>query len=358
MQKYQKYSVMIMAMLLSLAMVMGLAACTPANDTDNGDATTTATPTSGVQSTPEPATKTNIRIVGLKGPTGLGMSKLMAENEAGTAANNYTFTLSSATDEVSAMVVKGEVDIAAVPTNLAANLYQKTNGQWQLAALNTLGVLYIMENGNTINNIQDLKGKTIYASGAGATPQYILEFILKQNDIDPEKDLTIHWSSEHSEVVALCASNQASIALLPEPNVTTLQTKNADFRIALDITAEYEAACTAAGIKDNFLSMGCVIVNKEFAENNPEAVASFMTEYKASIEYVNANVDAAATLAVKYEIIGAEAIAKKAIPNCNITFISGAEMKTGIKQFYQVLFDANPKSVGGSLPDDDFYYAG
>lgn len=357
MQKFKKYSVMIMTMLLSLTMVIGLAACTPANDTDDGDAGTTGTPAGGAQSTPEP-TKTNIRIVGLKGPTGLGMAKLMADDEADTTANDYTFTLSSATDEVVAMVSKGEVDIAAVPTNLAANLYQKTNGQWQLAALNTLGVLYIMENGNTINSIQDLKGKTVYASGAGATPQYILEFILKQNNIDPEKDVDLIWSSEHAEVVALCASNQASVALLPEPNVTTLQTKNADFRIALDITAEYEAACTAAGIKDNFLSMGCVIVNKEFVQKNPQAVADFMKEYEASTKYINTEVDASAKLAVQYGIIGAEAIAKKAIPNCNITFISGAEMKAGIGQFYQVLYDANPKSIGGSLPDEDFYYAG
>lgn len=344
-----KKILMTISLLLCMTMIVGFVGCTPANNTDDTPATTTPTPI------PQ---KTNIRIVGLKGPTGLGMSKLMADNEAGTAANNYTFTLSTATDEVAGMVAKGEVDIAAVPTNLAANLYQKTNGKWQLAALNTLGVLYIMENGNTVNSIEDLRGKTVYASGAGATPQFIMEFILKQNGIDPQKDLTIHWSSEHSEVVALCASNQASVALLPEPNVTTLQTKNAAFRIALDITEEYETACTKAGITDNFLSMGCVIVNKEFAQNNPEAVASFMAEYKASTEYVNANVDAAAALAVKYGIIGAEAIAKKAIPNCNITFISGTEMKTGISQFYQVLFEANPNSVGGSLPDDDFYYAG
>ena len=345
-----KKILMLISAMLCMTMIMGFVGCTPTDEPQPS-----ATPSA--QPNPMP-TKTNIRIVGLKGPTGLGMSKLMADNETGKATNQYTFTLSSATDEVAAMVAKGEVDIAAVPTNLAANLYQKTNGKWQLAALNTLGVLYIMENGNTIQTIQDLKGKTIYASGAGATPQYILEFILKQNNIDPQKDVTIHWSSEHSEVVALCASNQASIGLLPEPNVTTLQTKNTNFRIALDITKEYETACGLAGVEGNFLAMGSVIVNKEFAKNNPEVVAAFMSEYKASTEYVNTNVAHAAQLAVKYGIIGAEAIAKKAIPNCNITFISGAEMKAGIKQFYQVLFDANPKAVGGSLPSEDFYYQG
>lgn len=354
MQKFKKISVIIMAMLLCLTM---FAACAPAGDTDGDGTGTTATPANGGDDTPA-TEKTKIRVVGLKGPTGLGMAKLMADNEAGTAANDYTFTLSSATDEVVSMVSKGEVDIAAVPTNLAANLYQKTEGKWQLAALNTLGVLYIMENGNTVNSIQDLKGKTVYASGAGATPQYIMEFILKQNGIDPKKDIDLIWSAEHAEVVALCASNQASVALLPEPNVTTLQSKNADFRIALDITKEYEAACTLAGVSENFLSMGCVIVNKEFAQNNKEAVAAFMQEYNASTQYINSNVDESAKLAVKYEIIGAEAIAKKAIPNCNITFISGEEMKSGIQQFYKVLFDANPNAIGGSLPDDEFFYMG
>lgn len=316
--------------------------------------------TEGVSQTPAgtagTAEKTNIRVAGLKGPTGLGMSKLMSDSEKGETANDYTFSLSTEPTEIVAKITTGEVDVAAVPTNLAATLYNRTNGNVQLAALNTLGVLYIIENGNEINSIQDLKGKTVYASGLGSTPEYIFNFILKQNGIDPENDLELIYASEHAEVVALCASDKASIALLPEPNVTTVLNKNTKFRVALDVTEEYENACESAGIKDNFLAMGCIVVNKEFAEKNKDAFEKFLDEYKASAEYVNENIDEAASFAVKYEIIGSEDIAKKAIPNCNITYIDGDEMKTGIKQFYSVLFEAQPSSVGGSLPGDDFYY--
>lgn len=303
-----------------------------------------------------PEEKTNIRIAALKGPTGLGMVDLMNRNEQGTAKNQYTVSLAAAPEEIVAKVTSGQVDIAAVPTNLAATLFNKTNGKVQLAALNTLGVLYLLENGNTIHSIQDLKGKTVYASGKGATPEFILDFILKQNGLDPEQDLEIKYLEEHSAVVASCVANTASVALLPEPNVTTVLSKNTAFRSALDITLVYQEACEAANISNSFLAMGGIIVNTEFAQKNEKAFQAFLEEYKASAAYTNQYIDEAAALAVKYEIIGSEEIAKKAIPNCNIIFISGEEMKQGIRQFYQVLFDAEPKSIGGSLPGEEFYY--
>lgn len=305
---------------------------------------------SAVQSS-VPATKTTIKLATLKGPTGLGMLKLMSDNDTKTAANNYEFTLVSAPDEIVSKISTGEIDVAAVPTNLAATLYNKTKGGVQLAAINTLGVLSVLTNGENITSIKDLKGKTIYASGQGSTPEYTINYILKKNGLEVGKDVKVEYKAEHAELAALVITGKAKIAILPEPFVTQVMTKNKDVKIALNVTDEWNKV---AGDK-SMLTMGCLIVRKDFAEKNKVAFNKFLDEYKASAAYTTSSVDDAAVLSEKYDIMPA-VIAKKAIPNCNIVYIDGNEMKDKIPEFLKILFTANPKSVGGVLPADDFYY--
>lgn len=312
----------LLAVLLSMMMLVSLSACALADDA--------------------------VAVYALKGPTGIGMVKMMNDNDG-----TYAFTLAGAPDEVVAAVASGSADIAAVPTNLAATLYKKTDGNVQLLALNTLGVLSILENGDTIHTVEDLAGKTIYASGQGATPEYVLNYILDAYDLTDK--VTVEYKAEHAELATLAASGEIAVALLPEPNVTSVLMQNPNFRIALDVTELFAAAAERKG-ESATLSMGCVIVRRDFAEKNPDQVKAFMDAYAASVAYVNENVADASQMVEAQGIMPKAAVAAKAIPNCHIVFIAEQEMKDAIQPFFQILFNANPKSVGGALPADDFYY--
>lgn len=298
----------------------------------------------------ETNTPETIKVTALKGPTAMGMTKLMDDDEKNDYP--YEFTITAAVDEISPLVIQGKTDIACVPANLASVLYNKTEGAVQVLALNTLGVLYICENGSTVTSIDDLKGRTIFASGKGATPEYALNYILKENGIDPENDVTIEWKSEHSECLAALTSTENSVALLPQPFVTTAQTKNENIKVVLDITEEWDKLNNGSTC-----ITGAVIVRKEFAEQYPETVTEFLNRYKSSVDYVNANVADAAQLVGKYDIVPA-AVAEKAIPECNIVCITDNEMKTLLSGYLDVLHQQQPSAVGGKLPADDFYYIG
>ncbi len=296
--------------------------------------------------------RTLIRLGVLAGPTGMGAVKLMSDNDAKLTMNRYETQIVTAPDDIQGKIATGELDIAAVPTNLAAALYNKTSGGVQVIALNTLGVLYVLENGDSVQSVADLKGKELLATGQGAVPEYALNFVLEQSGLDPASDLTVTYKSEHSELATLAASGMADLVMLPEPFVTTVLSKNENFRVALDLTKEWEAL---AG-EDSTLTMGCLIVRKEFAEKNKEALDRFLEEYGASTAYVNENVTDASALVQQYGIMASAELAAKAIPNCNITCITGDELQTKLSAFYDVLFAANAKSVGGSLPGEDFFY--
>lgn len=289
-----------------------------------------------------------IRVAALKGPTAMGMIKLM-DDESGN--EQYEFTIAGAADELTPAIIQGNVDIACVPANLASVLYNKTEGGVEVLAINTLGVLYIVENGEpTITNVSDLKGRTIYASGKGATPEYALRYILSQNGIDPDNDVTIEWKTEHTECLTSLMNDPGSAAMLPQPFVTTAQTKNENVNVVLDLNQAW------ADLNDgSALVTGVVIARRDFAVQYPETVASFLDEYSTSVEYVNANISDAAELIGKFDIVPA-AVAEKALPKCNIVFISGAEMKEKLSGYLNVLFTNAAASVGGALPGDDFYF--
>ncbi len=295
-----------------------------------------------------PAMADAVRVAALKGPTGMGVAHMIAANDG-----TYDFQLAGAPDELTGAVISGSVDIAAVPTNLAAVLYNKTQGGVKLLALNTLGVLYVLEKGDTVHSAADLAGKTVVASGQGSTPEYVLNYILEKQDV---QDVTIDWRSEHSEVTTLAASGMADIVLVPEPHVTALMTKDPAFRIALDVTEEFSAAAALDGREGTVLSMGCFIVRTDFLENHPDAVARFMEECAQSIAYANENVAAAAQEITDAGILASVKVAESAIPKCHMVFIAGEEMKTQVAPLFDILYAANPASVGGAVPDDHFYY--
>ena len=352
----------LVALLLSAAMCMSMAACSSGTSEPEAPAVKpseapveTPAPAPAEPAKPaetpvaEPAERTVINIAGLKGPTSLGMLQLMENDAAEATANDYEFLLAGAADEIVGKIATGELDIAAVPTNVGATLYKKTEGGVQLAALNTLGVLYILENGETIQSIEDLAGKSLVATGQGSTPEYALNLILEKNGLTDS--VTVEYKAEHSEVPPMLVSGEASIAMLPQPFVTSVLAQNQNIRVALDVTEEWNKAVNG----ESDLTMGCVVVRKEFAENNPEALNAFLDEYKESVDYVNANPAEAAQISEKFDIIKA-AVAEKAIPECNIVFIEGDEMHKIASGCLQVLFEANPKSVGGAVPDEAFYY--
>ena len=286
----------------------------------------------------------------LKGPTGVGMAKLMDDAANGKTANNYTFTLASAADEISGKIVNGEVNIASVPTNLAAKLSAKTEGKITMLAVNTLGVLSILENGEKIKSVADLKGKTIYSTGEGSNPEYILRYVLKMNRIDPDNDVTIKFVATNDELVANLVSGTAEIAMVPEPAATTVLTKKDTLRRALSISEEWDK------ISETSLMMGCVVALTSYVEANPEAVEKFLEEYEESIEYVTDNRKNAAILCEKHQIIPSSKIAYDAIPGCNVTFVTGAEMKESIVDYYQVLASYDRTAIGGKQPNANFYY--
>lgn len=293
-----------------------------------------------------------VRIATLKGPTGVGMVHLMQAQQDGSATNDYTFTVSDSPEEVAARVASGDVDIAAVPTNLGAALYAKTSGGVQMLAVNTLGVMYVLENGSSVHTVADLKGRTIQASGQGSNPEYVLRFLLAKNGLDPDTDVQIVFRSEHAEVATLAADGAAPIVLLPEPFVTAAMARNPALHVALDLTAEWAKVVTDG----SQLMMGAVIARTDFVAEDPAAVTTFLTEYRASIDEAISDVDSTAALCEQFAIIPSAAIARVALPRMGLTYLAGEQMRAGIKGYFEVLQAADPKSVGGVIPDSGFYF--
>lgn len=287
----------------------------------------------------------SLKVGTIKGPTGMGMVKIINDN---LTDEKYTFELFNDASAISAKLLGQQLDIAAVPVNLAAVVNKKTEGAYVVAAINTLGVLYIMENGDTVKTVKDLEGKTIHAYGQGATPEYMLAYILEKNDLKGK--VNVQWYSTPAELSTLAAEGKVDLIMLPEPQITASLTKNADLRVALDITAEWDK------ISENKAVQGCIVVKKEIAKKYPEKISQFLDEYKASVKYVNENHAEASVIIAANEILPAAPIAALAIKRCNIVFIEGNEMVSYLNAFYTVLFNADPKSVGGTMPNDSLYY--
>ena len=343
------------SLILAGSLALSLAACGGSASSAASSAAVSEVASSAAASEEEAAAPLSatepLRIAGLKGPTTMGLVNLLSMEQAGTAAMDYDLQLYGAADEIVPLLIKGELDMACVPANLAAVLYNKTEGEIEVLAVNTLGVLYIVENGESVHSMADLKGKTIVAAGKGSTPEYALRYLLTENGIDPDNDVTIDWKSEHSECVAALASGQASVALLPQPFVTVAQSKIEGLRMALDLNAEWDALDNGSA-----LITGVIVARREVVEENPAAVNEFLKEYAASVDYVNANTADAAALIGEYSIVDA-AVAEKALPYCNIVCLTGADLLEALPGYLEVLYNASPAAVGGEMPDNSFYFA-
>ena len=329
----------IISLLLALTMALSLTACGTQADTEPQQP----------DDTPAPA---EVNLYVLSGPTGIGTMNLWAAADAGETQNTYHITMPGANDEVVAAISNGDADIAAVATNLAATLYNKTSGGVTVLAVNTLGVLSLLGSGQEIASIADLAGKTIYAPGQGANPEYILRYVLTGNGLDPDKDVTIRFVGEGSELLTVWQTDPEAVIMAPQPVATSILMQNENARTLFNMTDEWDRVSGG----DSTLMMGCVIVRNEFLQENPGAVALFLQEYAASIEKAQSDVEGTAALCEQYGLIPKAALAQKAIPSCGLTFVTGAEMKSALSGYLQVMFDANPKSVGGAMPGDDFYY--
>lgn len=329
----------LVSLLLALPLALSLNACgTQAN-----------TEPEQPDDTPAPA---EVNLYVLSGPTGIGAMNLWAAADAGETQNTYHITMPGANDEVVAAISNGDADIAAVATNLAATLYNKTSGGVTVLAVNTLGVLSLLGNGQEVATVADLAGKTIYAPGQGANPEYILRYVLTGNGLDPDKDVTIQFVGEGSELLTVWQTDPEAIIMAPQPVATSILMQNENAVTLFNMTDEWDKVSGG----DSTLMMGCVIVRNEFLQENPGAVALFLQEYAASIEKAQSDVEGTAALCEQYGLIPKAALAKAAIPSCGLTFVTGAEMKSALSGYLQVMFDADLKSVGGAMPGDDFYY--
>lgn len=310
-----------LAILLSLIIIIGATACSKTKKT-------------GV----------TVNIGVLKGPTGMSAAWLMDQNDQKLSSNEYNFTVAGTPDAITGQLINGDMDIAALPTNAISALYNKTEGKISVLGVNALGVLYILENGNSINSVSDLAGKTVLASGKGSTAEYVLNYILEKNGVIAE----IVWAAEHSEAATLALKGDYDIVMLPEPFVTNVTAKSDAFRVALDLTEEWEA------LGSGELTMGGIAVRTAFLEEHPDAVKAFVDEYGKSVAFTNSQPEDAAKLIAKYEI-AAEEVAKNAIPRCNIVWLHGKDYKAVLENFLGVVYNANPAGIGGKMPGNDFY---
>ena len=345
----------ILSLLLAFSLALSLAACGGSASSAASSAAVSEAASSAAASEEEeaaaPLSVTEpLRIAGLKGPTTMGLVNLLSMEQAGTAAMDYDLQLYGAADEIVPLLIKGELDMAAIPANLAATLYQKTSGGIQAVAVNTLGVLYVVEQGDTVHSMADLKGRTILSTGKGTTPEYVLRYLLTANGIDPDKDVDIQYYSEATEVTAQMASTQDAIAVLPQPYVTAAGLKDDTLRVALDLTAEWDK------VADTQLITGVTVVRKAYAEEHPDVVAAFLADYAQSVNAANTDLEGTAALCEEQGVVAKAAIAKKALPNCNIVCLTGEELKADVSGYLQVLYDADPAAVGGVLPGEDFYW--
>ena len=300
---------------------------------------------------PKLDTELKIDIMVLSGTTGLGIAKMIHDATNGQSALNYNIEVASSADLINPGLIQGEIEIAALPTNVASVLYNKTGGKIMVAAVNTKGVLYLLENGETVQSFADLKGKTVYLPGQGSNPEYIFRYLVEKNGMEIGKDVMIDYTyGSPDELATAVTAGLVSLAVLPEPKVTAIKSQNAAVRSALDFTAEWNK------VSEGELVQGCIVVQKSFAEEHPAELAQFLKDYQASIDFVSNNIEEASTMIEAAGIIPKAPLAKKALPACNICYMTGDEMKTSLTSFYQVLFDMAPASIGGALPDDGIYY--
>lgn len=340
---------------LSLLMAFAVTAAVLSGCAKGGAESTQAT-TSASETESTKAQKTDdnytLKIGSLKGPTSMGLVKLMDQSEKGNAKGSYDFTMVTAADELLGKIVSKELDVALVPANMASIIYNKTNHEVTVLDINTLGVLYGVSADDSIKSAADLKGKTVYLTGKGTTPDYALQHVLKASGLTSD-DVTLEYKSEAAEVVSILKEKPDAVGLLPQPFVTAAMAQNDSLKMVLDLSKEWDAT---AGENGGSLVTGVTICRNDVIKDHGDAIDTFLAEHKESAEFANANVAETAALVAAAGIIEKAPVAEKAIPYCSITYVDGDRMKSLLSGYLKVLFDMEPSSVGGTLPADDFYY--
>ncbi len=334
----KKITKLIALMLVASMLVFSLAACKDEEKNDGADANE----------------KTEVKIATLNGPTTIGVLGLLKGDVTGDSTNSYSYgQIYASADVFAPALLKNEINAAIIPCNAAATLHKNSGGKIQIAAVNNLGVLYILEKGNSVQSIADLRGKTIVTTGQGTTPQYSLEYVLAENGLTVGSDVTVEYKSEASEVLAALKTGKADIVMLPQPAATKATKAVEGVRVALDLNAEWSEIDDTAS-----LVTGVLVVNTQFAKENPEAVKTLLKDYKASCDMVSTDLDKIADYVVEFGIGGIDnaVLAKESVPLCNIKYMDGVDMKNAVSGYLKVLYDMNPASVGGQLPSDSFYY--
>lgn len=346
------------------ALGAGLAGCSAQNLSDNAQG-------SGDE-TSEPRYST--RVGAMLGPTGMGLVGLMdalgyfskpadasedsviGTNPAGIASHTYGYEiqLAASADELAPKLLQGELDCLCVPANLAATLYQRTEGEVRVININTLGVLDIVACDTDIASLTDLAGRTVFSAGRGSTPQYALEYLLHAAGLEPGVDVVIEWKSEHAECLAALEADRSAICMLPQPFATSALTKVEGARIVLDLTEVWNETVAASDDPSQLIT-GVTVARKAFVDESPEAVDEFLALYRASVDFVNRDPAGAAELIETAGIVDA-AVAERAIPYCHIVCITDDEMRSALEGYLDTLYQADPESVGGALPKEDFYY--
>ena len=297
---------------------------------------------------------TLIRIASLKGPTSMGLVNLYSHSDNDELDYDLKYQIAGSADEITPNLLSGSLDMAAIPANLAAVLFAKTEGKIGVIAINTYSVLYgLVPSTSDVTSFSDLKGKTIYSTGKGTTPEFALNYLLEKNGLDPETDVKIEFFTEATEVVSTFTQNADKdncVAILPQPFATSAMMQNQDLKTVLSFDEEWTRVSD-----DSRMVTGVLVVNQEFAKNNPNLVKKFLADYESSVNATTENVDLTASLIESYGIVGKAAIAKLALPKCSITFVTGKDMKADLSGYLQTLYDQNPASTGGALPDDSFY---
>ncbi len=341
----------ILSIVLALCLLMTAVAVFTACGEGTPADTTADTATDTTADTSADTAKTKVNVMVLNGTTGFGMAPLMDKNAKGEASLDYTFSVETDASNITAALINGSVDMAALPTNAAAALNAKKAGLIQVVAVNTLGVLYLMTGeGVAIESMEELRGKTVYCPAQN--PSFILTYLCRANGLEPGVDVTIDTSyAQPADLRTALVAGKVDIAVLPEPMVTIAKKANEKLSVALDLTAEWDN-CSAKGS----LAQGCVVVRTAFAEANPDAVKAFLTEYEASITYVKENPTEAGQMIAAQGVFAQAPVAAAAIPNCNITFLAGQDMADKLTAFYTILHGVAPASVGGSIPADSLYY--
>lgn len=302
-----------------------------------------------------PAEVPTVRVAGMKGPTSMGLVKLAKDAENNETENKYDINMTyGKADQILPGLLSGEIDMAALPANVAASLYNSSNGKIKVLAINTLGVVNIVERGGTIDSFDDLVGKTIYAVGKSTTPEYVLRYLLAANGVDYD-DLTIEWRNEATEILPLLKAEEGAVAMLPQPFVTSASMQVDDLRVAIDFNEEWAKTVGEGGSVSSNVT-GVLVARADFIDKNPTVVSTFLREYEASIGYARSETDATAALVVEYGILAALPVAKAALPQCALTYIAGAEMKAALSFYLEKLYELAPASIGGRMPEDAFYY--